>query len=127
MERRESGERTNQILRRSQAVEANENQKRNGRRTGIDAETEKIISMLIAERIACSGREWGKTYPEEERQKTERIERWEALLKEQRPEILRENSSFADSIIAVTRGELEGLYLFGLKDGVRLMRALLRV
>ena len=107
-------------------MEANENQKRNGRRTGIDAETEKII-MLIAERIACSGREWGKTYPEEERQKTERIERWEALLKEQRPEILRENSSFADSIIAVTRGELEGLYLFGLKDGVRLMRALLRV
>lgn len=84
-------------------------------------EKNEMIELIIQERMALYFKE--NDGPGKER--LQRSNEFLALLEDKAPELAEEFNAYLDWIAAHGGDEQEGIYLFGLHDGIRLMRDIL--
>ena len=83
----------------------------------------EMIELMVQERLSLYFKKNGK--PGKERMK--RSDEFLALLEEKAPELAEEFNAYLDWIASHGGDEQEGIYLYGLHDGIRLMKDIIGV
>ena len=78
----------------------------------------EIVELVIQERLSL----YFKKNDEPGMARMKRSDEFLALLKEKNPDLAEELNAYLDWIAAHSGDEQEGIYLFGLHDGIRLMK-----
>ena len=81
-------------------------------------ETRELIQFIIDERLSL----YFKLHVENGRREAQRSEEFLKLLKEKAPELTEEFENYLDWIAEFRKEDQEGLYLFGVRDGIQLLR-----
>lgn len=81
-------------------------------------ETRELIPFIIDERLSL----YFKQHRENGRRETQRSEEFLKLLQEKAPELTEEFEKYLDWVAEFRKEDQTGLYLFGIHDGIQLMR-----
>lgn len=83
----------------------------------------EIIELIVQERLSL----YFKENLEHGREEVKRSDEFLTLLKEKAPELAEEFQKYLNWLAEHGGDEQEGIYLFGLHDGIRLMRDIIGV
>ena len=89
----------------------------------IQMDKKEMIELMVQERLSF----YFKKNDEPGMARMKRSNEFLTLLKEKTPELIDEFNAYLDWIAAHGGDEQEGIYLFGLHDGIRLMRDVIGV
>lgn len=84
---------------------------------------EEMVELMIQERLSFYFKKNNKPGLEQLQRSNEFL----ALLEKKSPELIEEFNAYLDWIASHGGDEQEGIYLFGLHDGIRLMRDIISV
>lgn len=81
-------------------------------------DTKELIKMIISERVGYYFRQNRNSGIREAQLSGE----FQKLLKDRNPDLLGEFERYLDSVAGLEAADRESIYLFGVRDGMRLMR-----
>lgn len=92
-----------------------------------DLQLKELLSLFLSEWMSKISREQEKENPKKYKSVNERFQNWENMVKENYPELKEESQKFLDWMVGYYGEELEDYYLYGLCDGIRVFRWLMKI
>ena len=92
----------------------------------MNGELKELLELLLTERISNLA-EQRRMEKGDEEEKERRFQEWEEFMEEVGPEIAGKCQNFLDWLTADEGEEVEDFYLHGLKDGIRIMRWIMKL
>ena len=89
---------------------------------GLDDKTIDLVRLLFAERMSHFNTELDEATPERNREEYDQFQEWKERLMAQCPGIDKDLDGFMDWVVLCGGEETEDAYIFGLMDGIRLMK-----
>lgn len=86
-------------------------------------DTEKLIELLIQERLSF----YFKTNEKNKNEEVKKFECWKQRLLKINPELAEEYQEYMDWLAEHSGNEQEGIYVFGMCDGIRIMKKIMGV
>ena len=103
-----------------------------GLRENLSREEEReeirdLMELLLTERISSLTRRQREEDPSRQKEEELRFREWDRLIEEEYPEMAKQSQEFLDWITASQGQENEAFYRYGLEDGIRIMRQIMKL
>lgn len=89
---------------------------------GLDEETKDLLKLLLAERMSYFSRKRAEVKAEQMEQEEQQFQEWRERLTSRYPGVEEDLEAFLDWLVSCQGNESEDAYLFGVKEGIRIMR-----
>jgi hypothetical protein len=87
----------------------------------------ELLDFLRSERIAYLCKKLNQEMAEDRKKELQMLEDWEDTLRETCGDLMEKNEKFLNSLVLQQEKEKEIFYIYGLKDGIRLMKQILEL
>lgn len=92
-----------------------------------DPQLKELITLFLSEWMSKISREREKENAQKNKLVNDRFQYWEEMIKDKSSELKEEGQKFLDWIVGYYGEELENYYLYGLCDGIRIFKWLMRI
>lgn len=92
-----------------------------------DPQLKELLTLFLSEWMSKISREQEKENPQKNKLVNDRFQYWEEMIKDKSPELKEEGQKFLDWMVGYYGEELENYYLYGLCDGIRVFKWLMRI
>lgn len=90
-------------------------------------EIRDLLELILTERISSLTRRRREEEPSLRKEEECRFREWDRLIQEEYPELAKQSQEFLDWITANQGQEIEAFYRYGLEDGIRMMRQIMKL
>ena len=90
-------------------------------------EIRDLLELILTERISSLTRRRREEEPSLRKEEERRFREWDRLIQEEYPELAKQSQEFLDWITASQGQEIEAFYRYGLEDGIRMMRQIMKL
>jgi hypothetical protein len=87
----------------------------------------ELLDFLRSERIAYLCKKLNQEMAEDRKKELQMLEDWEDTLRETCGDLMEQNEKFLNSLVLQQEKEKEIFYIYGLEDGIRLMKQILEL